>query len=374
MRIRILPALAAAAALASCTDLPVQTTEVAQSGSANRNQVANQLQLGQIVYFRPFNLAGPVSGGFVSADPTTTNAPTQPDIEYHGGRLILEQKMAAIYFSPTTIFPDGPRPGSKGDGEDDRSLIGFFLNNLGESSYWNINTTYYQLDFNKKQFVKPTMRYDSFWAANAGAPSPGDLVSLDDMANLVEDGFATHALEYDPNTLFMIFTGPGVNLGGGFSPIGLKYCAFHTAYMRLNGDIVQLAAMPYDADFTPAHPAGKFVCVPQNGAPNGDVGADGNVSAMTHEIEETTTDPGSVLNDPASVFNGAFYFWGWYDPSGQENGDKCAYTYGPVFNNGRGYWNLRIGGRPFLVQQDWANTKVQKCRTRLGDADGQGDH
>jgi phosphate-induced protein 1 len=107
--------------------------------------------------------------------------------------------------------------------------------------------------------------------------------------------------------------------------------------------------MPYDNDFNSAHPSNDgFVCVLYEG-PNGDPGADAVVSAVAHETEETATDP---------YING---FLGWYDKFGEENADKCAYTYGTLFKEGSGVWNVTIGAKNFLVQQNWAPLQQQRC-------------
>jgi hypothetical protein len=379
MRARSFLALAAIATIAACTDSPVEPTHIkAVDGRTSHVQGSGQYTLGPLKVFFPLEVdangaAIRKPGGQGAAALT---AAAEPDITYHGGNVINRQKFAAIYYGSASVYSNGPMPGSTGDGEEDHSLVGYFLNHLGGSSYWNINSTYYDLAGGTHNFVKNTMDYDSFWAPNFNAPRSGKTVSFIDMINLIETGLANGALKYDPNTLYMIFTGPGVNLGGGFSRKILDYCAFHSAYWYNDGShLVQFAAMPYDADFNPDHPFrfrgsdGKIhfaICTFLTKGPNNDLGADATVSGMAHEIEETATDPVTLFGVQGS-------FAGWFDVNREENGDKCAYIYGPTLTqNSFDLWNLTIGRKHFLVQQNWSNIAPQGCLTRLGSDTGGG--
>jgi len=355
-------ALLSAITLAACSENPIDTpqTQIVAFGPKNitgaTSATLEPLTLAAPEYYAPFKLTGPVdANSYVSNDNAPSNmGQDRPEhIKYWGGRLILEQKIAAVYYAPTTIYNGGPSPATTGTSTADGSLVGFYLRNVGGSPRWSVNTTYSQTMDKTESFIQNSLNYVGFWATPSG-PSSGATVSGKQMVGLIEAGFNSGTLTYDPNTLYMIFTGPGVNLGGGFSATNLQYCAFHSAYIRANGQIVQISAMPHDADFTPAHPAaGGFICVPQDGAPNADPGADGVLSAVQHETEETSTDP---------YING---FLGWYDIHGYESSDKCAYIYGPVSRNTTGFYNLRVGGKPFLIQGQWRNTPPERCNTSL---------
>ena len=79
----------------------------------------------------------------------------------------------------------------------------------------------------------------------------------------------------------------------------------------------------------------------QTTGPNGNAGADGMASIIAHELEETVSDP--QLN-------------AWYDGTGAENADKCAWTFGTQSTAANGAkYNMTLGSRPFLIQQNWVN-------------------
>jgi hypothetical protein len=70
-------------------------------------------------------------------------------------------------------------------------------------------------------------------------------------------------------------------------------------------------------------------------------------SIIAHELEEAHTDPD--LN-------------AWYDRRGEENADKCAWTFGTTYttaNNAQA--NMNLGGRDFLIQRNWVNASGGFC-------------
>ncbi|HEV2086438.1 MAG TPA: hypothetical protein VGR09_15285 [Gemmatimonadales bacterium] len=252
-------------------------------------------------------------------------------IFYHGGPILYATNVAAIYWATSPIYAGGPPAGTTGTGAQDGSLVGFFLRNLGGSPYFNINTTYYD---GTGTPVQNSVTYTQFWA---DANGPSGTVSDAQVQQEILTGFTSGTLTYDASTLYAVFSGPGVNLGGGF---GTQYCAYHGHFSSTSGD-VKYAVMPYDWD----DPAG---CSAIAGVgPNGDPAADTEVNTLAHETEETTTD--ADLN-------------AWYDRRGYENADKCAWTFGATYTTTNGSTaNMNLRGKDFLIQRNWVNAGSGGC-------------
>ena len=88
-------------------------------------------------------------------------------------------------------------------------------------------------------------------------------------------------------------------------------------------------------------------CADQNTGPNGSGGGDAMASVVSHELEEAVTDPD--LN-------------AWYDSSGNENADKCAWTFDPTYTAPNGSTaNMNLGGKDYLIQRNWVNATGGYC-------------
>lgn len=265
-------------------------------------------------------------------DPFAGGPGSGAPILYHGGAVLQNgTKVAAVYWAAAPIFVNGPAAGTSGPGAADASLVGYFLNHLGGSPYFNINSSYTGAT---GVHISNSVAYTQYWANGTLAPSGTQVVSNAAMVAMLQSGFNSGALTYDPGTLYAIFTSGKVNLGGGF---GTQYCAYHThGTVRINGANrnVFFAAMPYNYAYPSA-------CTSGLAAANGpaDPGADYEVNTLAHETEETTTD---ALGNA------------WYDRFGYENADKCAWTWGATYTTAAGgVANMTIGGKNFLVQRNW---------------------
>jgi phosphate-induced protein 1 len=279
------------------------------------------------------NFGKPSSGG-------GSGSLTQAGISYHGGPVLQSgTKVAAVYWSSTTIYPGGPTPGATGSGSSDGSLVGFFLNHIGGSPYYNINTSYTN---GSGTPIVNSVSYTQFWANNSySVPSGTTRVSDSQMIAMLQYAFDNGKLTYDPSTLYAIFTQGSVNLGGGF---GTRYCAYHThGTVTVNGvsKTVLYAAMPDDY-------AKSGACSSGYKSPNNDPHADAEVSTLVHETEETTTD---------EMGNA------WFDSQGYENADKCAWTWGTTYTTSNGgVANVNLGGKDFLIQRNWLNAGSGSCQ------------
>lgn len=262
------------------------------------------------------------------------------DITYHGGLVEKQLKTAAIYWATTPIYNNEPTPGTTGNGSGDASLIGYFLNHLGGSTWFSTNMTYSD---NTGDTVHNVLSYTQYWANNQNVPpSDGSTVSNATIQSMITGGLQSGKLTYDPQTVYLVFTAGHTNLGGDFAPNG--YCAYHLAYQAPEFGTVLYAAMPYANYF----PDG---CTSNDGnGPNSDIAADAEVNLVAHELSESATDP--LAN-------------AWYDQYGQENADKCVWLFGKTqgaeYNSGSGVANTTIGTKNFLVQLLWINQPGVGC-------------
>jgi hypothetical protein len=122
-------------------------------------------------------------------------------------------------------------------------------------------------------------------------------------------------------------TGPD-NCALGGTATG-SYCGYHSS--TPDGRILY-AVIPYNA--VPGH------CQSGNPRPNSST-ADPAVSTISHEHNETVTDP---LGDA------------WIDGSQNENGDLCITNFGPALGgSGTGVWDELIHGGRYYLQEEWSN-------------------
>ena len=130
-----------------------------------------------------------------------------------------------------------------------------------------------------------------------------------------------------------IFTPKGVGSCAGSSCAYTNYCAYHS-WIGSGTSAILYANQPYaDQNYS------IYTC--NSGQwPNGN-SADATLNVVSHEHNEAITDQqGSA----------------WFDSSGQEDGDKCAWNFGtPTGGTNGAYYNQAINGDHYYLQQEWSN-------------------
>jgi hypothetical protein len=256
--------------------------------------------------------ASPGHAGGKGAPPSGSNG-----ISYHGGPLLLGTPNAYYIWygnwssnSATTILTD-------------------LASNIGGSPYFQINTTYYD---GSNKHVTGSVALSGSTMDNY---SLGTALTDSNIQTIVANAIAS-GLPKDTNAVYFVLTSADENETSGFCT---QYCGWHT-HGTISGSDIKYAFIG-NPDRCPS------ACEWQTTSPNGNAGADGMASIIAHELEEAVTDPD--LN-------------AWYDRRGQENADKCAWTFGTIstLSNGAEY-NMSLGSRKYLIQQNWVNASGGYC-------------
>jgi hypothetical protein len=264
-----------------------------------------------------------------NAHPAGNARPSSNGISWHGGPVMTGTPTAYFIWYGNWSQANGT------DNAAGQSILTSLAQSIGGSPYFGINKTYYA------GTSQTTANSVSGAVAYGGSTTVGYThgTSLSDavIQQVVFEAINASALPYNTNGVYFVLTSSDVTASSGFCT---NYCGWHTAgTLRTSGDIKY--SFVGNAARCPAS------CEAQTTSPNGNAGADAMASIFAHELEEAVTDPN--LN-------------AWYDTRGQENADKCAWTFGTTFSAANGSkYNVILGNTQYLIQRNWVNASGGFC-------------
>eukprot|EP00597_Dinobryon_sp_UTEXLB2267_P015099 CAMPEP_0170119432 /NCGR_PEP_ID=MMETSP0020_2-20130122/14390_1 /TAXON_ID=98059 /ORGANISM="Dinobryon sp., Strain UTEXLB2267" /LENGTH=871 /DNA_ID=CAMNT_0010348797 /DNA_START=71 /DNA_END=2686 /DNA_ORIENTATION=- len=211
------------------------------------------------------------------------------------------------------------------------SLVDYFSQNLGNTPWYKILTSYYQIVGGIKTMVSANVLYKSshFTAVTAKLQT----ITQTTITNTISSLIASGDLPVDENGVYaVIFRGDLSYTAFGTSWL-TGWCGYHTTFTHSSGKSLKF--------FVTGDPSTAAVGTSCEGyrstTANGNIGADSIASIYAHELVETVSD-----------FNGN----AWYFADGNENADACAWKWGTLLP-GLPNANIVVGNKNFLVQQNW---------------------
>ena len=240
----------------------------------------------------------------------------------HSGVVMVAPKAYLIWYGNWNQSNASDTPAGQ-------AIVRDFLHGIGPTPYYSINTTYKGVTGSVTVAGETTVT-----ASSRSRLSDSGVQNI--VTNVIKSGVFGPA---DPDGVYFVLTSSDVAKSGFCT----QYCGWHTA-ATINNTTVKYS-------FVGNANRCLNACAAQTVGPNGNAGVDGMVSVVAHELEETNTDPNLTA---------------WYDSSGNENADKCAWTFGQNMTLGSNgaYYNMSFGGRNYLIQRN-LSAADNKCYVAL---------
>ena len=288
-----------------------------------------------------------------------------PPLLYHGGPI-----MGSTETGPVVLTPIFWNPAGYTMSDSYKSIITRYLQDVASASgqhtnvYSTLNQYYGNNGSNRYQVRLATALNDTGPLPTSGchvnkndtiniyADSSGYNACLDDHQVTTETDRVVAALgmPVDLAHIYILFLPKGVEscfvhgqtrTAANACTINhwpsARYCAYHS---QDKGKVIY-ANMPYPIyDSSVGFTCGSDAKFPDVQSPNGNPNADTEISPTSHEVMESITDPTGHS---------------WFDSSGFENGDECAYVYGTSSGLPGKEYNQVIGGHHYLTQEEFSN-------------------
>lgn len=194
-----------------------------------------------------------------------------------------------------------------------KATIEHFMNNIGESGWYGVNRKYYyQADESSPRV--PVSGAVTLKKTVVDLYSRGKKLSGNDLPELIQENIDSGEFPEDTSAVYFVLTAgdvyESIRPEFGKASFCSDYCGYHVSWVLNSGNRIF-----YSQVGNPTRCL--YGCAPTMNSrisPNGDVGVDGMMSAIAHELVEAVSDP---ISDDDSLR-------AWQDAVGYENGDKCA--------------------------------------------------
>ena len=283
---------------------------------------ADNGRMGQKQDVRPNGRGDRIRGAIPQRPPAGT-VTTGNGINYHNGPVLHTVNVYYIWYGDWNgLDPTGP------------PILTDFVSNEGGSRYFTINTTY-----SDTTGVVPNA---VTFAGQTTVAGNSTSLTDNDIASIVNTGLAQFGGTPDSKRRLLCADRSGDHRDFRVPNSILRMARPRQLHKWRNSWDIKYAFVG-----NASGPLLGTALMQTSNSPNGDPGADAMVSVIAHELEETATDPD--LN-------------AWYDSSGAENADKCAWTFGTTYTASNGSLaNMNLGTRDYLVQQNWVNAQGGMC-------------
>ena len=302
------------------------------------------------------SVAGAVSHAARAGEATPTYNGGNPPLAYGGGPVVGtppttgQNTINPIFWAPAGYtFPNGYRSG-----------ITTFLADVAADSGKASNVYAVGTQYTDGQLTgSPHLSYDIHVGAEVNAtdayPTVGGCtpdnaysesfttcITDQQMQSEISTVLAADSLPAGMGDIYLVVFPPNVEtcadvndaaLGGACSDTNYPgFCAYHSAFSTASGQALY-ANIPFPTDY-------YYDClIPQ--APSGSNVLDSTLSMISHEHNETITDP---LGNA------------WIDSVGNEDGDECGWMFGSPLGGAAGsQWNQVINGDHYYLQQEFSN-------------------